>query len=114
MGINGTPNKNTALALDQKAVAGVDKYLTGGAKWPLFGTSYTAAELAVVFQGDIDAFKALDDAKAQVQQHVATSRVSRAKVREMRKALRGYILRSCAGRDPVRALIDRDAIQSGH
>ena len=105
MGINAVPNKNTALALDQKAVAGVDKYLTGGAKWPLFGASYTAAELKVVFQGDIDAFTALDAARAQVQQQVAISRVSRAKVREMRKALKGYIL-SAYGAQAVQMFAD--------
>ena len=105
MTTRNVPNKNNALALDQKAVSAVDKYLTGGAKWSLLGASYTAADLKLVFQGDIDAFTALDAARAQVQQHVATSRVSREKVREMRRALKGYIL-SAYGPQAVQMLAD--------
>ena len=98
------PNKHTALALDQKVIAGVDKYYAN-ATLALVGTSLTAAALKAVFQGDVDATNAVDSADAQYKQLVANMHSARAKASAMRQALRDYIL-ATAGAQAVQMLQD--------
>jgi hypothetical protein len=92
MASNNLPNKNTALALDQKAVAGVDKYFATVGTLTIAGTSYTPAALKAVFQADIDATVATDTGKAQQKQQVAVQKAARAKAQAARKALKAHIL----------------------
>jgi hypothetical protein len=89
---NNKPNKNTALALDQKALAGVDKYFATASTLSIAGTSYTPAALKAVFQADIDATNALDASRAQVKQQVATAHAARAKANAARAGLKAYVL----------------------
>src|ERR1700681_4519283 len=82
----------TALALDQKAIAGVTKYFANVGKLTLLGTDYTPATLTAKLQVEIDALHALDAGKAQLKQQVATTQGVRGSMRALRAALRKYIL----------------------
>jgi hypothetical protein len=86
------PNKNAALVLDQKAMAGVDKYFTSVAKVTIAGNDYTPAQLKAVLQAEVDAVHALDAARGSVNQQVTDTRKASAQARTMRKELRDYIL----------------------
>ena len=92
MGVNNTPNQNTAVALDQKAIVGVSKHFAKVKHLTLAGTSFTTATLKAVFQAEIDATQSLDTARTQMKQQVATARAARAKAREARRLLRAYVL----------------------
>jgi hypothetical protein len=92
MSNNNNPNKNTALALDRKAVAGVDKYFATASTLSIAGTTYTPTALKAVFQADIDASTALDAGRAQVKQQVATAQAARAKANAVRAGLKAYVL----------------------
>jgi hypothetical protein len=84
-------NQTSAIVADEKAMAGVDKYL-GSTTVQLQGKPYTAAAIKAVLQAEIDVTKALDQSKAEVRQEVANARPVRASARAMRKALGKYIL----------------------
>jgi hypothetical protein len=99
------PNKETALAADQKAISGVGKYFANVGTLTIEGTHYTAATLTAVLQGEIDALDALDTVKAQWRQQVATTHGARAKARALRAGLRSYIL-STYGATAVQMLED--------
>jgi hypothetical protein len=86
------PNKNTALALDQKAIQGVNKYFAKAKTLTVAGTSYTPAALKAVLQAEIDAIKALDAAMAQIKQLVAETRAARLEATATRKGLRAHVL----------------------
>jgi hypothetical protein len=92
MSNNHIPNKNTALALDQKAITGVDKYFATASTLSIAGTSYTPTALKAVFQADIDATHALDAGRAQVKQQVAVAQAARAKASAARAGLKAYVL----------------------
>jgi hypothetical protein len=49
MSVTRSPNKNTAQALDKKAIQGVDKYFAKVKTMTIAGTSYTPAALNAVF-----------------------------------------------------------------
>jgi regulator of protease activity HflC (stomatin/prohibitin superfamily) len=101
----GTKNlsKTTAQALDLKAIEGVDKYLGSVTQVSLSGTTYTPTALKAVLQGEIDADKAVDLARAQYKQQVVSAKGARAKARALRNALRSYVL-STFGADAVQTL----------
>jgi hypothetical protein len=105
MGTNNEPNKNTALALNQKAIQGVDKYFAKVKNLTIAGTSYTPAALKAVLQAETDANEALDTSRAQMKQQVAAGRAARAKASAARKGLRAYIL-GTAGASAVQMLGD--------
>jgi hypothetical protein len=86
------PNKNTALATNQKVILGVGKYFAKVKTLTLAGTSYTPVALKALFQAEIDANNALDGSRAQMKEQVATTRATRAKAAAARKGLRAYIL----------------------
>ena len=86
------PNKNTALATDQKAIQGVDKHFAKIKSLVLAGVSYTPASLKALFQAEIDACNALDQSRAQMKEQVATTRTARANASAGRKNLKAYVL----------------------
>ena len=92
MSNNNNPNTHTALAQDQKVIAGIEKYFANVGSLTVAGTQYTPASLKALFQGFVDAINALDAIKAQSKQQVATTQASRAQARVLRMALRSYIL----------------------
>jgi hypothetical protein len=98
-------NKSTALERDQKALKGVDKYFANVTKVTLLGTDFTPAALKAVFQNDIDVRTALDAIRSQAKQQKLAMVASRAKVNDVRLALKGYIL-STYGKDAVQMLED--------
>jgi hypothetical protein len=86
------PNKTTAKELDQMAIAGIQKYFANVPKITLAGTDYTAATLSSALQGEVNAITALDGAKSQLKQQVATTQTVRAGARSLRALVRKYIL----------------------
>ena len=92
MSVTRSPNKNTAQALDKKAIQGVDKYFAKVKTMTIAGTSYTPAALNAVFQAEIDALEALDTSHTQYQQQVSDTREARAKAVATRAGLRAYVL----------------------
>jgi hypothetical protein len=99
------PNKNTALATNQKAILGVDKHFAKVKTLTFAGASYTPASLKALLQDEIDANNALDGSRAQMKEQVATIRSVRVKARTARKGLRAYIL-GTAGASAVQMLED--------
>jgi hypothetical protein len=94
MGASIKANKQAALALNQKASEGVDKYFSSMKSILIGGTSYTPTSLKAVLQADDDASKSVDTTRAQLRQEVATHRAAKAKARSVRAALKKYILGS--------------------
>ena len=86
------PNKNAALAINQKIVQGVEKHFAKLKKMSIAGVSYTPAALKTLFQGESDALVALDASRAQMTEQVASTRATRARVGVLRKQLRAYLL----------------------
>lgn len=86
--------QDTAKAMNLKAIAGVDKHLGDVTEVTIHGVSYTPDALKAVFQGEIDADMALDQARAVVMQLLAAARVARGNARDMRRALRTYLIHS--------------------
>jgi hypothetical protein len=88
------PNRVTVVVLDQKIIAGVDKYFSTMGKLTVGGTDFTPATLKAKLQSEIDAESALDALKAQCTQVVATTKGVRMQMRTLRAALKKYILGS--------------------
>jgi hypothetical protein len=101
---DSNPNQNTAVVLDQKAIAGTKKYLANVAKVTLMGTDYTPATLAAKLQSEVDAINALDSAKAEVSQQVVSVRGVRKELRAFRAALKKYLLSAYTGATLVQVL----------
>jgi hypothetical protein len=89
---NDVPNKNTALATNQKAILGVGKHFAKVKTLTLAGASFTPGGLKGLFQAEIDANNALDASRAQMTEQVASTQAVRAKANTARKGLRAYIL----------------------
>jgi hypothetical protein len=100
-----TPNNANALVMDQKHIAGADKYYASTASLSLAGTNITPAVLKAVFQADIDATHALDAAEAQAKQLRATQKAARKKANATRLQLKSYIV-ATAGAAAVQMLED--------
>ena len=103
MKTSSIPNKTTALALNQKAIEGVGKYLATVKTVTIAGASYTPATLTAVLQAEIDANKAVDEGRAQFRQQVVAAQLARSKGHAMRKGLKAYVL-SNFGSDAVQVL----------
>jgi len=99
------PNKTTALALNTKAIEGVDKHFAKVKTLTVAGVTITPAALKAVFQAESDANKALDESEAQRIKQLAATRAARAKARVMRAKLKKYILGSY-GTEAVDMLVD--------
>jgi hypothetical protein len=99
------PNTNSALVLDQKHIAGIDKYYAGVSSLPLAGKNITPAILKAVFQGDIDATHARDAAEAEAKQLRAAQKTARKKANATRLQLKKYIV-ATAGEEAVQMLED--------
>jgi hypothetical protein len=97
--------RDTAHALDTKAIAGVDKYLVNAASVAIRGTDYAPTDLKVLLQAEIDADKALDEARAEVRQLMAAAAEARAKAAGIRRGLRTYVL-ATSGPQAVQMLDD--------
>ena len=104
MGSNN-PNRNDALALNQKAVAGVDKYFAKVKSITLGSTTYTPTTLKAVLQAEDDAASSADSTRAQLKQQVVSYRTAKVKAFALRAALRTYIL-SVYGKASVQMLGD--------
>jgi hypothetical protein len=85
------PN-STALVLDKKGIAGVDKYFASVSSLTLAGTSLTPAALKAVFQSDIDATASVDALRAQYKQQVVNARAARKAMRDVRRKLKAFLL----------------------
>jgi hypothetical protein len=105
MSENKEPNRTVVMNEDRAAIRGTRKYFAGIPKLTIAGVDYTPASLEAVFQGEIDALNAIDAARAQLDQLVADSLVSRRKVRGVRASLKKYIV-SVYGADAVKMLGD--------
>jgi hypothetical protein len=92
MSSRNSPNRNTALALNQKAIEGVDTYFAHVKSLTLAGTSYTPKDLQAALQAEIDADKAVETVQAQYTQQVVAARLARSKGRAIRKSLKAYVL----------------------
>jgi hypothetical protein len=97
------PNKATATDLDVTIIAGIAKYFANAPKLTFLGTDYTPATLTSAVQAEIDALKALVEARSQLKQQVADTRVVRKSTRALREAIRKYIL-SVYGADSTKVL----------
>jgi hypothetical protein len=86
------PNKNTALAIDQKVLQGVAKHFAKVKNVTLAGVSYTVANLTATLQAEIDGNDALDKARAQLKEQVASMRTTKAKAAAVRAELKAYVL----------------------
>ena len=105
MGLSNTPSKTTALALNQKAIKGVDKYLSHTKQLVVGGKTYTPASLKAVLQAEIDRDNAVDESRAQLRQQVVAAGLARANARAIRKWLKTYLL-SNFGPDAVQTVED--------
>ena len=92
MGKPYLPNKTTALAQNQKILAGVDKYFAKVKTLTVAGTVFTPKALKAVLEAESEAIQSLDAAKAQLMQQVATADAARLKARGVRQDLRTHIL----------------------
>jgi hypothetical protein len=92
--MNGTnsPNKQTAQALNQKAIAGIDTYFAHVKTLTLAGASTTPAALKATLQAEIDANSAADKAHGQYLQQVVAAKLARSNGRAARKNLKAYVL----------------------
>jgi hypothetical protein len=99
------PNKTTALALNTKAIDGVDKHFSKVKKLTVGGVEYTPATLKAVLQAESDANKALDLGNSQLKKQQAVALAARAKAHATRKSLKTYILGNY-GTDAVDMLAD--------
>jgi hypothetical protein len=92
MSTKNSPSKNTALALNEKAIEGISTYFAHVKTLTLAGTNYAPKDLQAVLQAEIDANKAVDTAQAQYTQQVVAAKLARSKGRAARKALKAYVL----------------------
>jgi hypothetical protein len=99
------PNKQTAQALNQKAIAGIDTYFAHVKTLTLAGTSTPPSTLKATLQAEIDADEAADKAHAQYTQQVVAAKLARSKGRAARKNLKAYVLANY-GSEAVQMLKD--------
>jgi hypothetical protein len=88
------PNKKTALALNQQAIQGIDKYFAHVKTLTIAGTAYSPASLKATLQAEIDAESSVTEGQAQYKQQVVAARVARSKGRATRKLIKAYVLTS--------------------
>ena len=86
------PNKTTALALNEQAIGGIEKYLAHVKQLTIAGTTFTPADLTAALQAEIDAEKSLVEGKAQYKQQVVAAELARSKGRATRKLIKTYVL----------------------
>ena len=86
------PNKKTALALNQKAIAGIDTYFAHVKVLTLAGTSTPPATLKATLQAEIDGEAAVAKAEAQYTQQVVAAKLARSNGRVARKESQGLRL----------------------
>ena len=99
------PNKQTAQALNQKAIAGIDTYFAHVKTLTLAGPSTTPAALKATLQAEIDADEAADKTHAQYTQQVLAAKLARSNGRTARKNLKAYVLANY-GSEAVQMLKD--------
>ncbi len=92
MSTSNRPNTETALALDQKHVAAIDKYFGSLTSLTFAGQTITPAILKATFQADVTETQALDAAEAQVKQARVTQKAARQKANATRLQLKTYIV----------------------
>jgi hypothetical protein len=88
------PNKTTALALNQQAIEGIEKYLSHVKQLTIAGTTFAPADLTAALQAEIDAEKSVVEGRAQYKQQVVAAQLARSKGRATRKLLKTYVLSS--------------------
>ena len=87
-----TPTNAESIALCQKNMAGVTKYLTALPLIMMGGVQTTAPKINVVFQADIDATNALAEAEADVKQKRIAQKAARAAAVAERKQLKSFVI----------------------
>jgi hypothetical protein len=86
------PNKKTALALNQQAIQGIDKYFAHVKSLTIAGTVYAPANLKATLQAEIDAENSVTEGRAQYKQQVVAANVARSQGRATRKLIKAYVL----------------------
>jgi hypothetical protein len=97
------PNKKTALALNQQAIQGIEKYLAHVKTLTIAGTVYTPANLKATLQAEIDAENSVTESQAQYRQQVVAAKAARSQGRATRKLIKAYVLTNF-GADNVQTL----------
>jgi hypothetical protein len=85
-------NRAQTLETDQKVIQAVGQYLGSIVSMMFLGQAYTPGDLKAVFQAEIDGLIAVEAKRAAYRAQVLLTKASSAKARELRKALRSYIL----------------------
>jgi hypothetical protein len=89
---NTIPNNDQALVLDQKNIDGVNQYFAKTPNLVLAGKPTTPGALEAIFQGDIDAHKALEAVEADLKEKRAAAKAARAAALQARADIKAYIL----------------------
>jgi hypothetical protein len=97
------PNKKTALAQNQQAIQGIEKYFAHVKSLTIAGTVYTPANLKATLQAEIDAENSVTEGQAQYRQQVVAAKVARSQGRATRKLIKAYVLTNF-GADNVQTL----------
>jgi hypothetical protein len=103
MKTESNPNKKTALALNQQAIQGIEKYFAHVKSLTIAGTVYTPANLKAMLQAEIDAENSVTEGQAQYRQQVVAAKVARSQGRATRKLIKAYVLTNF-GADNVQTL----------
>jgi hypothetical protein len=103
MKTESNPNKKTALALNQQAIQGIEKYFAHVKSLTIAGTVYTPANLKATLQAEIDAENSVNEGQAQYRQQVVAAKVARSQGRATRKLIKAYVLTNF-GADNVQTL----------
>jgi len=90
--MSSNTSKTTTQSRDLKIIAAVDKYFASATQMASAGKTYTPATLKAAFQSEIDANNAADSTRAVFKQQVVEAKAARSSARELRNALKTYIL----------------------
>jgi hypothetical protein len=85
-------NTKAAVALDLKAIQGVDKYFANIPQVMIAGATLTPTALKALFQAEIDVIKSVDQARSMLKEELAQAKIVRAKAETTRRQLRAFVL----------------------
>jgi hypothetical protein len=96
-------NSNTAKALDAQVVAGIQKHLLTVPSLPLAGAAYTPADLVKLVQSRLDSAGTVASSNATWHSTVAAHGALNAKLTQVLRGLRQYVLNAFGETSPVLA-----------
>jgi hypothetical protein len=100
------PNKQTAIANDQKMISGVEKYFANVKPLAPGGNATTPAKLGAIFQDDIDQTQALDTLLGQVAEQRIKQKAARALAVSTRADVKAYILGNYGSGNAVATMLN--------